>query len=209
MCQRCRIIADSCADRPDTQTSHHRPSSPRAAPVRDIEPTADRLPPLPTFDRQIDPQQPVSPQTTTPVRVADTPKGLLIAKALASGQALPQDRPVSPTLPTRYGQQQESPEEVEEQQQDYQSDFGAAPPQMSAPGYASSKASSDSGASSAMDRWSQRRLQRLNTEHTFREQRQGGPQAMSSPSLMSSEFINNAYNSSVVRLRPITISHVA
>ncbi|KAF2219429.1 hypothetical protein BDZ85DRAFT_276224 [Elsinoe ampelina] len=42
--------------------------------------------------------------------------------------------------------------------------------------YQPSKTSSDSGQSVALDRWSQRRLQRLNTEQGFREQRQGGQQ---------------------------------
>jgi hypothetical protein len=41
------------------------------------------------------------------------------------------------------------------------------------------KTSSDSGQQAALDRWSQRRLQRLNTEQGFREQRQGG--GISSP----------------------------
>jgi hypothetical protein len=36
------------------------------------------------------------------------------------------------------------------------------------------KTSSDSGQGGTLDRWSQRRLQRLNTEQGFREQRQGG-----------------------------------
>nr|POE73060.1 hypothetical protein CFP56_30999 [Quercus suber] len=36
------------------------------------------------------------------------------------------------------------------------------------------KISSDNGQNTALDRWSQRRLQRLNTEQGFREQRQGG-----------------------------------
>ncbi|WPH03468.1 Hypothetical protein R9X50_00634800 [Acrodontium crateriforme] len=39
------------------------------------------------------------------------------------------------------------------------------------------KTSSDSGQNSILDRWSQRRLQRLNTEQGFREQRQGGQSA--------------------------------
>ncbi|KAK4556792.1 hypothetical protein LTR86_006363 [Recurvomyces mirabilis] len=44
------------------------------------------------------------------------------------------------------------------------------------------KTSSDSGqGNSALDRWSQRRLQRLNTEQGFREQRQGGVQVLSPP----------------------------
>lgn len=44
------------------------------------------------------------------------------------------------------------------------------------------KSSSDSGQSSAaLDRWSQRRLQRLNTEQGFREQRQGGQGILSPP----------------------------
>jgi hypothetical protein len=53
---------------------------------------------------------------------------------------------------------------------------------MSAGNYAASipgKTSSDSGPSVALDRWSQRRLQRLNTEQGFREQRQGGNQGTS------------------------------
>lgn len=44
------------------------------------------------------------------------------------------------------------------------------------------KTSSDSGPHGALDRWSQRRLQRLNTEQGFREQRQGGGQVLSPPS---------------------------
>ncbi|KAK5110450.1 hypothetical protein LTR62_005801 [Meristemomyces frigidus] len=44
------------------------------------------------------------------------------------------------------------------------------------------KLSSDSGqGNNALDRWSQRRLQRLNTEQGFREQRQGGVQVLSPP----------------------------
>ncbi|KXT05295.1 hypothetical protein AC578_10959 [Pseudocercospora eumusae] len=43
------------------------------------------------------------------------------------------------------------------------------------------KTSSDSGQQPALDRWSQRRLQRLNTEHVFREQRQGGQGVLSPP----------------------------
>jgi hypothetical protein len=45
--------------------------------------------------------------------------------------------------------------------------------------HAPGKTSSDSGQQAALDRWSQRRLQRLNTEQGFREQRQGG--GISSP----------------------------
>jgi hypothetical protein len=55
---------------------------------------------------------------------------------------------------------------------------------MSAGNYATSnpgKVSSDSGQKVALDRWSQRRLQRLNTEQGFREQRQGGAQAAATP----------------------------
>lgn len=43
------------------------------------------------------------------------------------------------------------------------------------------KTSSDSGQNSGLDRWSQRRLQRLNTEQGFREQRQGGGAGIASP----------------------------
>jgi len=46
---------------------------------------------------------------------------------------------------------------------------------------ASGKTSSDSGQNNALDRWSQRRLQRLNTEQGFREQRQGGSGILSPP----------------------------
>lgn len=49
-----------------------------------------------------------------------------------------------------------------------------------------SKTSSDSGQHTALDRWSQRRLQRLNTEQGFREQRQGG--VASPPTSDSSSF---------------------
>lgn len=48
------------------------------------------------------------------------------------------------------------------------------------------KTSSDSGQHTALDRWSQRRLQRLNTEQGFREQRQGG--VASPPASDSSSF---------------------
>ncbi|KAI5357685.1 hypothetical protein Slin14017_G116980 [Septoria linicola] len=49
-------------------------------------------------------------------------------------------------------------------------------------GGAPGKTSSDSGnAPAALDRWSQRRLQRLNTEQGFREQRQGGQSVLSPP----------------------------
>lgn len=50
-----------------------------------------------------------------------------------------------------------------------------------------SKTSSDSGQSGALDRWSQRRLQRLNTEQGFREQRQGGQPLLYSPQASLSE----------------------
>lgn len=53
---------------------------------------------------------------------------------------------------------------------------------------ANSKTSSDSGQNVAMDRWSQRRLQRLNTEHAFRDQRQGGGQVLSPPASDSSSY---------------------
>ncbi|KAM3422915.1 hypothetical protein BST61_g398 [Cercospora zeina] len=49
-------------------------------------------------------------------------------------------------------------------------------------GGAPGKTSSDSGTTPvALDRWSQRRLQRLNTEQGFREQRQGAGQSVLSP----------------------------
>ena len=49
--------------------------------------------------------------------------------------------------------------------------------------YMPSRKSSESGAST--DRWTQRRLQRLNTEQSFREQRQNSSQSMSSPVLLN------------------------
>ena len=52
------------------------------------------------------------------------------------------------------------------------------------------KTSSDSGQSSALDRWSQRRLQRLNTEQGFREQRQGGQGVLSPPLSQDSSYSN-------------------
>jgi hypothetical protein len=52
--------------------------------------------------------------------------------------------------------------------------------------HAAGKVSSDSGQHTALDRWSQRRLQRLNTEQGFREQRQGG--LASPPASDSSSF---------------------
>ncbi|GAB7326964.1 hypothetical protein MBLNU13_g10916t1 [Cladosporium sp. NU13] len=52
--------------------------------------------------------------------------------------------------------------------------------------HAPPKTSSDSGQHTALDRWSQRRLQRLNTEQGFREQRQGG--LASPPASDSSSF---------------------
>jgi hypothetical protein len=53
--------------------------------------------------------------------------------------------------------------------------------------HAPGKTSSDSGQQAALDRWSQRRLQRLNTEQGFREQRQGGSIA-SPPASDTSSF---------------------
>ena len=56
--------------------------------------------------------------------------------------------------------------------------------------HAPPKTSSDSGQNAALDRWSQRRLQRLNTEQGFREQRQGG--LASPPASDSSSFTGAA-----------------
>lgn len=56
--------------------------------------------------------------------------------------------------------------------------------------HAPPKTSSDSGQHAALDRWSQRRLQRLNTEQGFREQRQGG--LASPPASDSSSFTGTA-----------------
>lgn len=54
------------------------------------------------------------------------------------------------------------------------------------------KTSSDSGQSAALDRWSQRRLQRLNTEQGFREQRQGGHGVLSPNASISEQSGYNA-----------------
>lgn len=56
--------------------------------------------------------------------------------------------------------------------------------------HAPGKTSSDSGHQAGLDRWSQRRLQRLNTEQGFREQRQGG--VSSPPASDSSSFTGTA-----------------
>lgn len=62
-------------------------------------------------------------------------------------------------------------------------------------GNAPGKTSSDSGqGGSGLDRFTQRRLQRLNTEQGFREQRQGGGQAVLSPTTSLSDPAG--YNSS-------------
>lgn len=64
--------------------------------------------------------------------------------------------------------------------------------QSQAGGSASSgKASTDSGQSSALDRWSQRRLQRLQTESAFRETRQTGGSTLQSPQVHTGEYSNN------------------
>lgn len=60
------------------------------------------------------------------------------------------------------------------------------------------KTSQDSNTQVALDRWSQRRLQRLNTEQGFREQRQGGHGVLSPPlnqgSSSSGSSEQTAYN---------------
>ena len=72
------------------------------------------------------------------------------------------------------------------------------------------KTSSDSGQHAALDRWSQRRLQRLNTEQGFREQRQGGGQNALGPS--QSNDTSTGYNSNVNTQYPPSdaqgVSHV-
>jgi hypothetical protein len=60
-------------------------------------------------------------------------------------------------------------------------------------GNAPGKTSSDSGQGGALDRFTQRRLQRLNTEQGFREQRQGGGQTVLSPTTSISD--PSGYNS--------------
>ncbi|KAK3716970.1 hypothetical protein LTR37_006025 [Vermiconidia calcicola] len=75
-------------------------------------------------------------------------------------------------------------------------DIYQGPMPMSQQPYTPGKTSSDSGRSAAaLDRWSQRRLQRLNTEQGFREQRQGG-QGILSPSTSMSD--QSGYNSTGV-----------
>ncbi|KAK5163446.1 uncharacterized protein LTR77_010628 [Saxophila tyrrhenica] len=87
-----------------------------------------------------------------------------------------------------------TPSEQPEAQPEYIYEVAAEP--MSAQySTAPGKTSSDSGHSPAnLDRWSQRRLQRLNTEQGFREQRQGGAQGVLSPpgSLSEQQGYNNA-----------------
>ena len=71
----------------------------------------------------------------------------------------------------------------------YEGDAPMSQYQSNTPG----KSSSDSGQSTALDRWSQRRLQRLNTEQGFREQRQGGQQpGVLSPPLSQESSYSNA-----------------
>ncbi len=60
-------------------------------------------------------------------------------------------------------------------------------------GNAPGKTSSDSGQGAGLDRFTQRRLQRLNTEQGFREQRQGGGQTVLSPTTSLSD--PSGYNS--------------
>ena len=68
------------------------------------------------------------------------------------------------------------------------------------------KSSSDSGQSAALDRWSQRRLQRLNTEQGFREQRQGG-QAILSPPAHEASFSNNSSGAPYSQAEPPPQQH--
>ncbi|TKX24465.1 hypothetical protein C1H76_3072 [Elsinoe australis] len=75
---------------------------------------------------------------------------------------------------------------------------------VSSAAYQPSKTSSDSGQSVALDRWSQRRLQRLNTEQGFREQRQGGTQA----SVPHSQNIPDAAPQNLVPTQPQPQSQV-
>ena len=84
-----------------------------------------------------------------------------------------------------------SPNEQPEAAFEEDIDEGSAPMsqyQPNTPG----KSSSDSGQSTALDRWSQRRLQRLNTEQGFREQRQGGQPGVLSPPLSQESSYSNA-----------------
>ncbi|PNS21615.1 hypothetical protein CAC42_974 [Sphaceloma murrayae] len=101
--------------------------------------------------------------------IAETPAGQLISQAIDRGQATHQARPASPPKPsasilTNSDTHPANDDEVLN-----------TPMSVSSIAYQPSKSSSDSGQSVALDRWSQRRLQRLNTEQGFREQRQGGP----------------------------------
>jgi len=67
--------------------------------------------------------------------------------------------------------------------------------------HAAPKTSSDSGQNTALDRWSQRRLQRLNTEQGFREQRQSG-QGVQSPPLPSEQGGYNNVGAPYAALEP-------
>lgn len=62
------------------------------------------------------------------------------------------------------------------------------------------KTSSDSGQNGTLDRFTQRRLQRLNTEQGFREQRQGGAQVLSPPTSDSNS--TSSYNPSTAAYAP-------
>ena len=133
----------------------------------------------------------------------------MIARALASGQALPQDRPSTPGLVTANGDSYTDQQELGrgDNDDDYQDspDSGPALTQMSVPGYASTRASTDSGASSQLDRFSARRLARLNTEQHYREQRQGSSlsAASSSPNAID---LQNVVHAPMVSLPSIQYS---
>lgn len=92
-----------------------------------------------------------------------------------------------------------------EQQESY---FGNEAPMSGAqhPSIPPGKTSSDSGQNNALDRWSQRRLQRLNTEQGFREQRQGGQGGVLSPPPPSDQAAYNpgpaSYFSSDAQAQP-------
>ncbi|KAF4556122.1 Hypothetical protein D9617_1g079970 [Elsinoe fawcettii] len=137
----------------------------------------------------------VPPETHDTSRsIADTPAGQLISQAIDRGQSLHQVRPVSPPRSIASNLTRSDASST------YEDGRQAIKTPMSVSGaiYQPSKTSSDSGQSVALDRWSQRRLQRLNTEQGFREQRQGGQQGVPG----HSQNISDAAPQNLVQTQP-------
>ncbi|KAF2158684.1 hypothetical protein M409DRAFT_71529 [Zasmidium cellare ATCC 36951] len=69
------------------------------------------------------------------------------------------------------------------------------------------KSSSDSGPHVTLDRWSQRRLQRLNTEQGFREQRQGVQGVLSPPSNAAASISSGSSDQTIYNAPPAAQYH--